>query len=178
MAAAPGFPTKYPALRTLPTPFLSSNVSVPDPSRSSASPSAATPQCSLPPNVLTWLQLWRSRKLVGSIYSFSALTRSFTGRQRVGTTIGETGGSRPRRGAYLSCHRTASFSRSRKSIGPSSIWTQQAMVGVRLLRDGTGRVDDTHPTRKLRITIAARAAATGSDETSGQYDGDWFHSSR
>jgi hypothetical protein len=30
---------------------------------------------------------------VGSIYSFSALTWSFTGRQRVGT-IGETGGSR------------------------------------------------------------------------------------
>src|ERR1035437_4657563 len=66
---------------------------------------------------------------VGSIYSFSALTRSFTGRQRVGTTIGETGGSRPRRGAYLSCHRTASFSRSRKSIGASSIWTQQPLVG-------------------------------------------------
>src|SRR5664280_833146 len=31
---------------------------------------------------------------VGSIYSFNALTWSFTGRQRVGTTIGETGGSR------------------------------------------------------------------------------------
>jgi hypothetical protein len=31
---------------------------------------------------------------VGSIYSFSALTWSFTWRQRVGTTIGETGGSR------------------------------------------------------------------------------------
>ena len=42
-----------------------------------------------------------------------------------GTTIGETGGSRSRRGAYLWCHRTASFPRSRRSIGASSIWTQQ-----------------------------------------------------
>ena len=61
-------------------------------------------------------------------FSFSALTRSFTGRQRVGTTIGETGGSRPRRGAYLWCHRTASFSRSRRSIGASRIWTQQVAL--------------------------------------------------
>src|ERR1017187_6705382 len=68
---------------------------------------------------------------VGSIYSFSALTWSFTGRQRVGTTIGETGGSRPRRGAYLWCYSTASFSRSRRSIGASSIWTQQARNAVR-----------------------------------------------
>src|ERR1017187_9164690 len=65
---------------------------------------------------------------VGSIYSFSALTWSFTGRQRVGTTIGETGGSRPRRGAYLWCYRTASFSRSRRLIGASSIWTQHARI--------------------------------------------------
>jgi hypothetical protein len=48
----------------------------------------------------------------------------------VGTTIGETGGSRPRRGAYLWCYSTASFSRSRRSIGASSIWTQQALPAV------------------------------------------------
>jgi hypothetical protein len=54
---------------------------------------------------------------VGSIYSFSALTRSFTGRQRVGTAIGETGGLRSRRGAYLWCHRAAS---SREAAGQSA----------------------------------------------------------
>ena len=54
----------------------------------------------------------------------------------------------------------------------------RANSGTPKLAAATSRVDDTHPTRKLRITIAARAAATGSDETSGQYDGDWFHSSR
>jgi hypothetical protein len=32
-----------------------------------------------------------------------------------------------RRGANLWCHRTASFSRSRRSIGASSIWTQQVI---------------------------------------------------
>src|ERR1017187_1143886 len=55
-------------------------------------------------------------------------THRFTGRQRVGTAIGETGGSRPRRGAYLWCYRTASFSRSRRSIAASSIWTQQGAI--------------------------------------------------
>jgi hypothetical protein len=62
---------------------------------------------------------------VGSTYSFSALTRTSGNAYVEGTTIGETGGVRPRRAAHLWCDRGAFPPKRRGSTGTAGFWTQQ-----------------------------------------------------
>lgn len=83
-----------------------------------------------------------SHRPVGLIYSFSALTWNFTGCQRVGATIGETGELEAQCLSLVPSHRL--FLGNRRSI-----WTQQATAEPRSALSGCRSSRTPAPSRSM-----------------------------